>query len=246
MTNHIHPIGQGAVSRVRMLASVTCAEEARLVVECGADIVDAKDPARGALGAVDADTLRAIRQAVPPSRLLSATVGDIPASDPDRVVAACHAVDSCGPDFVKIGFFGAGAGSLMSRLAVERVAFGRRIAVLMADRSPDLDLIPELRVAGFKGVMLDTADKAAGALPEVMGRCQLQAFVTTARRHGLVAGLAGALRLMHVAGLAALGPDVIGFRGALCTGSERTAAVSRPAVVAVREALASSPVCDMA
>ena len=43
----------------RMLASVADAAEAEAVLQLGADIVDLKDPRRGALGAVSLDAARA-------------------------------------------------------------------------------------------------------------------------------------------------------------------------------------------
>ncbi|MBC8129633.1 MAG: hypothetical protein H7Y08_04845, partial [Rhizobiaceae bacterium] len=44
---------------IRMLASVTGPEEARLALEGGADFIDLKDPSKGALGAVSPAVLRA-------------------------------------------------------------------------------------------------------------------------------------------------------------------------------------------
>jgi len=49
----------------RMLASVTDEREAELVAALGADIVDAKDPAAGALGALPHATVSAIRARTP-------------------------------------------------------------------------------------------------------------------------------------------------------------------------------------
>ena len=94
----------------------------------------------------------------------------------------------------------------------------RLVAVLMADQGPDLALPAVLKEAGFFGVMLDTADKKAGSLRNHLGELQLAEFVRTARRHGLFCGLAGSLGLEDIAVLAAMRPDYLGFRGALCAG----------------------------
>ena len=61
---------------MRLLVSVADAEDARAAVEGGADIVDAKDPAQGALGSVAPATLEAIVHAVDGARPVSAAVGD--------------------------------------------------------------------------------------------------------------------------------------------------------------------------
>jgi uncharacterized protein (UPF0264 family) len=54
---------------------------------------------------------------------------------------------------------------------------------------------------------------------------------------GLAAGLAGALRVEHIPALVALGPDVLGFRGALCRHGRRQAAIDAEAVIGVRRAI---------
>jgi uncharacterized protein (UPF0264 family) len=56
-------------------------------------------------------------------------------------------------------------------------------------------------------------------------------------------GLAGSLRIEDIAPLAAIGPDLLGFRGALCQPDGRAAPLSTKRVGAVREALneASGP-----
>ena len=93
----------------------------------------------------------------------------------------------------------------------------------MADQGPDLAIAGTLAEAGFTGVMLDTADKRSGSLLRHLDMPALGAFVATARGHGLVTGLAGSLRLEDVATLVPLGPDFLGFRGALCRGGRTSA-----------------------
>lgn len=50
---------------MRLLVSVRDAGEARAALAGGAEIVDAKDPARGSIGAVSPEALQGIRLAVP-------------------------------------------------------------------------------------------------------------------------------------------------------------------------------------
>ena len=67
--NALFPFGPVGVSgpgprreaRPLLLASVRSAGEAQVAVAGGADLIDAKEPARGALGAVDADVVSAIQ-----------------------------------------------------------------------------------------------------------------------------------------------------------------------------------------
>lgn len=215
------------------LASVTSREEARLAVLGGASIIDCKDPAKGALGDLEPARIEAIVKGVSGRVPVSATIGDLP-SDADVMVKAAQRIAATGVEIVKAGFFGdSDPRDAIAALGKADLGRAQRVAVLMADRPLDLSVIGELARAGFNGVMLDTADKSAGPLPDVLTTRELSAFLSAARAHGLAAGLAGALRAHHIASLVALEPDVIGFRGALCNGG-RSGAVSAERVAEVR------------
>jgi len=94
----------------------------------------------------------------------------------------------------------------------------RLVAVLFADQPVELTWLAALADIGFAGAMLDTADKGKGSLTRLRDTAFLGSFVDTARWHHLLCGLAGSLQIDDVAPLAALGPDYLGFRGALCGG----------------------------
>jgi uncharacterized protein (UPF0264 family) len=223
--------------RVRFLASVMNVHEARLCVALGAYIIDAKDAAAGALGALAHADVRAIRAAVPAGVKLSATIGD-PSDDPDIVVRDAQLVAEMGVDYVKVGLAGAATErGMLDRLQASMPPRVRLVGVLLADRGVDLGLVYDVQAAGFAGVMLDTADKRSGALPDLVSDEKLRAFAAAAHEAGMFAGFAGSLRVSHVAGLVALGPDVLGFRGGLCNKHERSHAIDENAVRAVREAI---------
>jgi (5-formylfuran-3-yl)methyl phosphate synthase len=202
----------------KFLASVTSAPEARLALSCGAGIIDAKNPAAGALGALPvatvADIVRAVGGAIP----VSATIGDLPA-DPGRMAAAAVAMAGTGVDIVKAGFFGdRDPRPAIAHLGGQDLGSARLVAVLMADRPLDLTVIPALAAAGFAGVMLDTADKARGRLTTLLDGSQLAEFLRITKAYHMMTGLAGSLRGEDIASLRPLRPDVLGFRGALCSG----------------------------
>ena len=71
---------------------------------------------------------------------------------------------------------------------------------------------------GFPALMVDTADKQAGSLFDVMPIAALRRFITAARTAGALVGLAGALQRSHALALAGLAPDFAGFRSAVCLG----------------------------
>lgn len=230
-----------------MLCSVTDVAEARLALEGGADIIDLKDPARGALGALDGNLQRAVVQAVAGAVPVSATVGDLP-PDAGLLAAAVAQTAAGGVDLVKIGLLldplqaaaprDAAAAQVLSGLA----AAARQVplvAVFFADRAPQLEWIDLAAKAGFRGVMLDTADKAAGRLRDWADEGLLERFVRRAQDLGMLAGLAGSLRVDDVAPLLRLRPDYLGFRGALC-GGRRTERMDPRRVGEVRRLMPAS------
>jgi (5-formylfuran-3-yl)methyl phosphate synthase len=224
----------------RFLASVRTIGEARMCVIAGADLIDCKEPNKGALGALPLDVVRAIRAEVPADRLVSATVGDL-IPDPATVVPAVAAMAETGVDYVKIGFFpGGDARATIQALARGDYNTAQLVGLLLADRDPDFSLIEDMGHAGFAGVMIDTASKSAGALPEVLSRATLTSFIETAHGAGLFAGLAGSLRLNHIVALLALKPDLLGFRGALCRAGDRCGVLDPNALQEIREAIPSA------
>ncbi|PZQ11633.1 MAG: hypothetical protein DI565_18010 [Ancylobacter novellus] len=221
------------------LASVATLGEMEAARAGGADIVDLKDPARGALGAWE---IKALQEAVTlwwswdePKPLLSATIGDRP-MEPDDLVEAVERVASKGVPLVKLGLFPAGDPLACFKALAPVAADVKLIAVFFADRKPDFDLLPELAGCGFSGVMIDTADKASGGLRRHLDDRTAGEFVRRARALGLMTGLAGSLKLEDVGPLASLKPDYLGFRGALCSGV-RTGRMSEAAVARIRSAL---------
>ena len=79
----------------RFLASIAAVDELPPVLKGGADLIDVKDPATGALGAADLDTIRAIVTAVAGRRWVSATLGDLP-MEPVVLVRAARRTASDG------------------------------------------------------------------------------------------------------------------------------------------------------
>jgi dihydroneopterin aldolase len=220
----------------QFLASVRSAAEAATALAGGADIIDAKEPASGALGRVAPAALAAILQEVGGRRPVSATIGDMILA-PAPVRRAVEEMAASGAQIVKIGLFEGDLPATLSALAPLAASGLRMVAVAFADRRPDLtSLVMLCGGAGFYGLMLDTSDKGAGPLTAHCRPAELAAFVGAARRARLFTGLAGSLRRADVPILAPLGADYLGFRSALTAG-RRNAALDERAVRAVRVAI---------
>ena len=221
----------------KMLASVNSVEDALLVLNAEVDIIDLKQPASGALGALDTDLVRQIVTEIAGRCPVSATVGDLP-MQPDLVFNAVKAMADTGVDYVKIGFFPNGEWLATVEKLVELTVQHNLIAVLFADTQPDFAIIAALKRAGFKGVMLDTMNKQRGSLTQVMSSDKIREFVTLSKNQDLLCGLAGSLKQQDIASLLVLQADYLGFRGALCEQQQRTGQINLGAIIQIKHVIA--------
>jgi (5-formylfuran-3-yl)methyl phosphate synthase len=212
---------------MRLLVSVRSAAEASAAIEGGADIVDAKDPEAGALGAVSLEVLRKIRSAVAARRPVTAAIGD--ATDESTVERRARDFAAAGARFVKVGFAGIADTSRIVALAaaarrgVLAGAAGRAELVIAAyadaDRAatlPPSAFIDIAVSAGARGVLLDTADKTGPGLRLLVDRRALTAWVSRAHEHKLCVALAGKLGAEDLSLVRDAGADIAGVRGAAC------------------------------
>ena len=215
------------------LASVRSLQEARVVADAGVPWIDLKEPAAGALGAVPRAVLLDVAAEWSGRRTLSATIGDcweMPAEIPGRV----RAVAEAGLDYAKVGLFARRPHpSLLAALEEACRASCGVIAVCFAEAPPTAADVDALAATGLAGLMLDTANKHGPGLCELLPQPALQAFVAAVKKRRLLCGLAGRLSLPDLPGLLPLGADYLGFRGALCAGRGREAAVDLGAAARV-------------
>jgi (5-formylfuran-3-yl)methyl phosphate synthase len=216
-----------------MLTSVLSSAEAQIAVERGADVIDCKDPSRGALGALPQGEVEAIVAAVDRRRPVSAVV-ELP-HDFSHAHSAIETIAATGVDYIKFALpMTPDAREIIDDMA-PLAAKTRLVPVLFADLDPDFDLMANLAKAGFHGVMLDTAHKGRGRLLDCMNLGALAQFVRRCHALKLTAGLAGSLEAPDVPRLLVLEPDILGFRGALCEAGERRNEIAPTNVSLIRE-----------
>jgi FolB domain-containing protein len=218
----------------QMLASVNGPTEAEIALVEGADIIDLKDPAKGAFGAVDLSVVEDTVKIVAGRRRVSAVSGELP-MEPSILAEAATALAATGVDFVKVAFFPSErAAACIAALApiAERT---KLIAVCFADLGFDLALLQPMAQAGFAGAMLDTATKAKLRLIDYKAIPELDRFVQACRREKLLTGLAGALEAPDIDRLLLLRPDFLGFRSALCSDKNRSSGISAGNVRLIRD-----------
>jgi uncharacterized protein (UPF0264 family) len=235
---------------MRLLVSVSNAAEAIEAVAGGADIVDAKDPESGALGAVAPDVLREIEAAVNAERPVTAALGD--ACDEAAIERLADAFARCGAALVKIGFAGVSSSDRIGRLTAAAVrgaraaANGGVVAVAYADAGDPIGdpamhrFVAAVARAGARGVLLDTADKTGPGLRALVRPAPLRDWVRHAREAGLLVALAGKLTADDLPFVQSAGADIAGVRGAACDGG-RSGRVSRDRVARLRALTRPAP-----
>ena len=232
--------GAPIIPAVRLLISVVDAVEAGEAVAGGAGIIDVKDPSRGALGFAEPRVVRAVRQATPARLPVSVALGDGP-FEPGRAAELAVAAAAQGAAFVKLGLRDTSTGAALAAVRAVRAALPPVVAVVVAGfadspraGSPPLRELPALAgAAGAQGCLVDTAVKDGRGLFHWLADEALRAFVADCRAAGLLVALAGALRAEDLPRLTAIGPDLVGFRGAACTGDRVRGRVSRERVEAL-------------
>ena len=154
---------------------------------------------------------------------------------PVLIADAISKMSGTGVDIIKVGIFSSEISADILAVISEQTKTGIHVVlVLFADLNPKLIDFNTLVVAGISGVMLDTANKEQGSLRTILNDNQLMLFVEQAHSAGLMAGLAGSLRLNDIEPLLALEPDYLGFRGALCQQLQRVEMIDALAVRRIR------------
>jgi len=220
------------------LASVNNLKDAISVSNYGADIIDLKDPHHGALGGLPISIIQNIVDHLWEKSVVSATVGDLEA-DVSLILEKIGLVADTGVDYVKVGMFSqAHIEQCLPSFEYHARRGVRIIAVLFADIKHDTEMaIACCKKARLAGVMMDTAGKGTGSLLQHRDIKELSNFVQLAKKNRLLTGLAGSLRQQDIPTLLPVAPDYLGFRTALCQGTQRTAGIDINAVSQVRNQL---------
>jgi uncharacterized protein (UPF0264 family) len=232
-----------------LLVSVASPADAAAALAGGADLIDAKDPANGALGAVTPQTLREIQATVAGARPVTAALGD--AADEEEVECAAREFAAGGALFVKVGFAGVdnvARAAALAAAAVRGAGSSGVVAVAYADATQADSLHPTaiLDVAarnGARGLLLDTADKRGGGLSTLYSPRQLALLVADAHAAGLFMALAGRLEAEDLPMVRDTDADIAGVRGAACVGG-RSGITSAELVRDLRAAMRATPAPD--
>lgn len=229
---------------MQLVISVRDPEEAVLAAAHGADLVDLKEPRRGAMGRAEPETAVRIRGAIPSARL-SLAMGEL--SDH----ASCRFDWSAirGYQFAKAAPAGCPKISdwrrLWGRWRENLPADVRPVVVVYADahlaESPAVDELMRAAVClDVAGVLLDTFVKSGASVLAHATVEEIRGWASQVRADRKWFALAGSLRLADIAAVRLCTPDYLAFRTAACAGG-RMNMLSAEHIQRLRHAIDAPP-----
>lgn len=240
-------------TRPQLLVSVRDVDEARAALAGGVDIIDIKEPQRGALGMANPAVISEIRASVAGRVPVSAALGEL--SEWTSGIGVSLMVDGLSTalstlSFVKLGLAGCGAQrdwvdrwrNLRESIEAATGSALPWVAVAYADarraEAPAIvDVIDAAIATGCRGVLIDTFDKQSGSLLDCCATDDLLQFATAVRSEGLFLAFAGRLSAAQIDRPELRSADVIGVRSAACTDGDRQQKVSSRLVSDLRSRL---------
>lgn len=208
-----------------LLVSVRDAAEAVQALAGGADVIDVKEPRRGALGPASPETWSEVVATVGGRRPVSVALGELLWDDVED-----RAAEAVGVQFAKIGLHDCQGTDWVARWQAAWSALPRgveRVAVAYADwkaaKAPRPDeVVAAAGPAGCRWLLVDTYFKSMGDLLTWLPPADLAAFVERAQQAGLAVVLGGSLSASTIPQILPLGPRWIAVRGAACPGGRLT------------------------
>lgn len=214
---------------LKLLVSVKDVKEVEDAIAGGSDIIDVKDPNDGSLGIPEVHIVKDVVEAVrsKSNKEVSMALGDV-TSENKVLKYAAFVGGILGIDYVKVGIATGdpGAAFRIAKGLVEILNSFDRIKLVLVGYADfaDLGVLDPLKIvdiatrAGAGGVMVDTLKKGSTSTFDLLPTTYLETFVREARAQGLMAAVAGGIRLHHLPLCVSLGFDIVGVRGSVCIG----------------------------
>ena len=228
-----------------LMVSVQNVQEAHEALKGGADIVDVKNLQEALVGSANPWVVKEVRDAVPPDRHASVTLGVVP-NQVGTVAMAVYAAGAIKATSVKVGFMKTSYDTAVETLLASRKALGgtdtKLIGSLFADNPLYEGLDPHLmlrlaRDGQCDGFLIDTLTKDGRNLFDFIPEAELREMVFEGKQIGISTALSGHLRLDDLDELARINPDIVGVRGAVCGRGDRRDGVYWEAVAEFKRQL---------
>ncbi|WP_054847692.1 (5-formylfuran-3-yl)methyl phosphate synthase [Methanoculleus chikugoensis] len=221
---------------MQLLVSPSSIEEARSSLS--ADIIDVKKPSEGSLGANFPWIIRGIKE-IAGKKPVSAAIGGDNEYKPGTAALSAYGAAHAGADYIKVGLMFDG-GDDRAREVIEAVTtavkreFPEKYVVIAAYADfARMGTIPPFAISslvadagGADIAMIDTGIKDGKSLFEFMDKETLDQFTARNRELGLQTALAGSLKFEDLDALKRIDPpEIIGVRGGMVCGGDRSTAV---------------------
>jgi uncharacterized protein (UPF0264 family) len=225
-----------------LLISVRSADEVEAALAGGADLIDVKEPSRGALGMAEAEVVAAVVQKVKKRVPVSAALGEW---GPNALTEA-HWHLELKLDYVKWGLAGytptPGWGEDLLDTRRELPAGMEMVAVAYADWEkaksvPPVELVRFAKRFRFRAFLLDTWTKDGKTLLDFLKTAEIAELVESVQRVGIKAAIGGSLRPEHLKQLKGIAPDWYAVRASACAAGKRDGVIDTARVKKWKEAI---------
>jgi (5-formylfuran-3-yl)methyl phosphate synthase len=199
----------------RLLVSVRDAAEAEMALAGGADLIDVKEPANGALGRADSAVIQAVVRTVNGRALVSAAGGELESSPEPLPAGLAFAKfglrDWAGRDWVHV----------WARIRRQLPRGCKPVAVAYADwpccGAPPPDEVSTAAVDHrFGAFLIDTFEKNGAKLLDRMPLTTIAELTRRCQLAGVPVALAGSLGVAEIERLRPARPNWFAVRGAAC------------------------------
>lgn len=210
-----------------LLVSVRSADEVAAALAGGADLIDVKEPAKGAMAPAEAEVVAAVVEKVRRKVPVSAALGEW---TPNALTDA-HWHLELKLDYVKWGLAGYTAKQLgwgedlldtrrqlpngMEMVAVAYADWER------ADSIPPAELARFAKRFRFKAFLLDTWNKDGRTLLDFMTPIEVGELVDGLKRQSITVAIGGSLRPEQLKQLKGVNPDYFAVRTSVCVAGKR-------------------------
>ncbi len=189
------------------------------------DILDLKDPEKGAIGAWKIDNLKKIISNFGNKIKISATLGD--EEEVYKILNKLEIFDSLRLDYIKFGIFTNDIKQLKLLLnSIKKNNFQTELVPVIFVENEFLrnflhENIEQFKMFGYNFLLLDTYSKDAGNIFEICSQDYLRTLLKQSSLNSLNIGLAGKLNFSNIPQLVKLQPKIVGFRSAVCLDENR-------------------------
>ncbi|HJZ53427.1 MAG TPA: (5-formylfuran-3-yl)methyl phosphate synthase [Gemmataceae bacterium] len=229
-------------TRIGLLVSVRSADEVAAALEGGADLIDVKEPARGALGMAEAEVVAAVIERVGGQVPVSAALGEWSSN----ALTEAHWHLELKLNYVKWGLAGyapsPGWGEDLLDTRRQLPVGIEMVAVAYADWEraksvPPAEVVKFARRFRFRALLLDTWGKDAKTLLDFMKPAAVGELVESVKRIGMTAAVGGSLRPEHLKQLKGVAPDYYAVRGSACAAGKRDGVIDASRIKKWKDAI---------